>query len=71
MLESSAFKVIEDLAMERKSREIIRKQATARFGPPTNDQAAKLAAIDNLARLDRLVMRLLKVTSWDALLKGR
>jgi hypothetical protein len=71
MLESSAFKVIEDLAMERRSREIIQKLATAQFGPPTDQQAAKLAAIDNLARLDRLALRLLKVASWDELLKGR
>ena len=71
MLESSAFKVIEDLAKEKYGREIIRKLATARFGPPTADQSAKLALIDNLKRLDRLVLRLLKVASWDELLKGR
>lgn len=71
MFESSAFSVIEDLAMERQSRDILLKQGTVKFGAPTPDQAAKLAAIENLPRLDRLAVRLLKVDSWDALLKGR
>ena len=71
MIESSAFQVIEDLAMERHMREVLLKQGTVKFGPPTDEQAAKLAGIDNLARLDRLAVRLLKVDSWDALLRGR
>lgn len=71
MLESSAFKVIEDLAKEKHGREIVEKLATAQFGAPTAEQAAKLAAIDNLPKLDRLALRVLKVNSWDALLKGR
>jgi hypothetical protein len=71
MIESSAFALMEQLAEERRSRHIIMKLATAQFGPPTPEQAAKLAAIEDLARLDRLALRLLKVNSWDALLKGR
>jgi hypothetical protein len=71
MIESSAFQVIEDLAMERKAREWLLKQGTELFGLPTPDQAAKLAAIENLPRLDRLALRVLKVKTWDALLKGR
>jgi hypothetical protein len=71
MIASSAFKVIEDLAKERFARELLLKQGTELFGPPTPDQAAKLATIENLPRLDRLALRVLKVKSWDALLKGR
>ena len=71
MFESSAFSVIEDLAMERQMRETLLNMGTVKFGPPTPDQAAKLAAIENLPRLNRLAVRLLKVDSWDALLKGR
>ncbi len=71
MFESSAFSVIEDLAMERKLREVLHRMGTTKFGAPTPDQAAKLAAIENLPRLERLAVRLLKVDSWDALLKGR
>jgi len=71
MIESSAFALMEKLAEERRARHIVQKQANARFGPPTDEQAAKLAAIDNLDRLDRLALRLPNVNSWDALLKGR
>ncbi|MCE9564123.1 MAG: hypothetical protein K8U57_18930 [Planctomycetes bacterium] len=71
MIESSAFQVIEDWAKERHMREILLKQGTIKFGAPTEDQAAKLAAIDNLPRLDRLAERLIKVDSWEALLRGR
>lgn len=71
MIESSAFELMEDLATIRYARLMIGKQGTAKYGPPTDAQAAKLAAIDNLDRLNRLALRLLKVDSWDALLKGR
>jgi len=71
MIESSAFQVIEDLAKERILREILLVQGTAKYGPPTDDQAANLAGIDNLGRLRRLAARLIKVDSWDALLRGR
>lgn len=71
MIESSAFQVIEDLAKEKYAREMLLMQGTIRFGPPTQEQAEKLAAIENLPRLNRLAARLLKVNSWDALLKGR
>ncbi len=59
------------LAMERQAREIILRLGKIRFGPPTEKQAAILARIQNLPRLDRLALRLLKVNTWDALLKGR
>ena len=71
MIESSAFQVIEDLANERMLRGILLRQGTLKFGPPTDEQAAKLAGIDKLDRLDRLAVRLIKVDSWDALLRGR
>ncbi len=71
MIESSAFQVMEQIAMERQTREIISTLGTDRFGAPTAEQAERLAAIENLPRLNRLVRRLLKVSSWDALLKGR
>ena len=71
MIESSAFKVIEDLANERYARESLLDMGTEKYGEPTPAQAAKLAAIDNLPRLKRLAVRLIRVDSWDALLKGR
>ena len=71
MIESSAFKVIEDLAKERYARESLLDMGREKYGEPTPEQAAKLAAIDNLPRLKRLAVRLIRVNSWDALLKGR
>jgi len=71
MIESSAFKVIEDLAKERNLREVLLDMGREKYGEPTPEQAAKLAAIDNLPRLKRLAVRLIRVNSWDALLKGR
>src|SRR5262249_39994046 len=37
MIESSAFRVIEDLATERHMREVLLKQGTAKFGAPTDE----------------------------------
>ncbi len=71
MIESSAFAVMEEIYRERQARDMLTTQGTIRFGPPTEEQAAKLAAIENLPRLNRLAARLLKVKSWDALLRGR
>jgi hypothetical protein len=71
MIDSSAFQVIEDWAKEKELREVLLMQGTAKFGAPTEEQAAKLAAVDNLSRLRRLGVRLIKVDSWDALLRGR
>ena len=71
MIESSAFQLIEELANERLLRGLLLEMGTIKFGPPTDDQAAQLAAIQNLARLRRLTLRVMKVDSWGALLRGR
>ena len=52
-------------------RELLLAQGTAKFGQPSPAQQIKLDATDNLERLKRLSVRLLKVESWDALLRGR
>lgn len=67
-IESSAFALMEELAEERRARHIVRKLGESKFGPPTDAQAAKLAAVDDLDRLDRLAVRWLEVDSWEALL---
>jgi hypothetical protein len=71
MIESSAFQVIEEWAKERYARESLLDQGREKFGEPTDAQAARLAAIADLPRLKRLAVRLIRVDSWDALLKGR
>lgn len=56
------------LATERFARESLLEQGSAKYGEPT---AVQLAAIADLPRLKRLAVRLIRVDSWDALLKGR
>jgi hypothetical protein len=71
MIESSTYELLEEFAKQKLTRDLLLKQGTAKFGSPSDEQAAKLAAIDNLARLERLAVRLVKVDSWDELLRGR
>ena len=71
MIESSAYPWLEEIGKTKYARDLLLKQATAKFGPPTEEQAAKLAAIFDRPRLERLAVRLIKVDSWDALLRGR
>jgi hypothetical protein len=71
MIESSAFQVIrEDSAIDTLHRTLL-TLGRAQFGGPTPEQEQKLKGIKNLDRLDRLVLRVLKVSTWDDLLKGR
>lgn len=61
----------EEHGVLRKAREMILMLGTVKFGPPTDAQKQKLESIRVEDRLDRLGLRLLKVDSWDALLRGR
>lgn len=51
--------------------ETLLKQGKVKFGTPTAEQANRVKAIQDLARLDRLTVRLVKVNTWDELLRGR
>jgi hypothetical protein len=51
------------------AREIILKQGRVKLGEPTEKQAAKLQAIQDLERLDRIAVKMLSAKSWDALLR--
>lgn len=62
--------ILEEGAIEH-MHQVLTKQGRTKFGPPTPEQSAKLKAIQDLERLDRLAVRLLRVASWDALLRGR
>lgn len=71
MRESVAYDIImEEGAIAYAHKQII-QQGTSLFGTPTPEQESQLEAIENLPRLNRLSLRLLKVKSWDALLRGR
>ena len=71
MLDSVTFRVFEKMGAERQAKKTILRLGEARFGPPTDAQKQKLDVIEDLDRLNRLTDRLLKVKSWDALLRGR
>lgn len=49
-------------------RRALLRQGTKRFGPPSPEVVASLEAIDEPARLEFLLERLLDVTSWEELL---
>ncbi|VTU00741.1 unnamed protein product [Gemmataceae bacterium] len=51
------------------TRELILKQGRVKLGEPTDKQAAKLGAIQDLDRLDRIAIKLLTAKSWDGLLR--
>lgn len=54
-------------AVER-TRGLLLRQGTKKFGPPTPEQAAAVAAVTDLPALDALADRLLDVSTWDELL---
>ena len=62
--------VLEQGAVEH-SRKLLMTLRRAMFGAATPEQANKLKAIQDLDRLDRPAVRVLRVDSWDALLRGR
>ncbi len=71
MIQSSAYEVFEEMGGIKYLRKTILRQGQAKFGKPTDGQKRKLEAIEDLPRLERLSLRLLKVNDGDALLKGR
>jgi hypothetical protein len=71
MSESVAYDMILEEGALAQTHELLSQMGTVKFGPPTPEQAAKLKAIENQPRLNRLAVRLLRVDTWDALLRGR
>ena len=71
MIQSTTYDVIEEFGGIAALKRVLLKQGRELFGEPTPEQAQKLQAIDDLPRLERLVSRVLKVKTWDALLRGR
>jgi hypothetical protein len=71
MEENPAYQIILEDGAVRHQRKFLLDWATQRLGAPSADQIAKLSAIEDVSRLDRMVKRLPRVKSWDALLRGR
>ena len=44
------------------------KQGRKRFGPADETTEARMKAIDDIERIDRMIDRVLEVASWDELL---
>lgn len=68
---SSTYQMILEEGAVAQLHETLLKLGKARFGAPTAEQANRVKAIQDQARLDRLTLRLLKVNTWDELLRGR
>jgi len=71
MRESVAYDIIMEEGAVSQMHDVMIIQGRSLFGTLSPEQEAQLRAIENLPRLNRLSLRLLKVKSWDALLRGR
>jgi hypothetical protein len=71
MIQSSAWAVFEKLAEASILRRTLVQLATEKFGPPTAEQQAKVDALSDPARLQRVLKKVLTATSWDVLLRTR
>lgn len=71
MIESSTFELVQQLGYVKYSRDLLIQQGTEKFGDaPTAEQLEKLKSIHELKKFKRLLIRLIKVDSWTALLRG-
>ena len=68
---SSAFTLMARLATEQFARNFLLEQGTIKLGQPSVEQAAKIAAINDLTIIKQLMVRLMTIDSWHALLRGR
>ena len=71
MHENPALAIILEDGAVRQLRKTLLAQGGARFGAPTPVQTAKLNAIDDHDRLERMTLQVLRARSWDALLRSR
>ncbi|AMV23471.1 hypothetical protein VT84_03615 [Gemmata sp. SH-PL17] len=69
MQESGTYQLILEEGAVKHMRELILRQGSTKLGAPTEKQKNKLATIEDLDRLDRIVMKVLSAKDWDALLK--
>lgn len=69
MRESGTYQLILDEGAIKFARETLLQQGEARFGTPTEKQKNKLAAIEDLERLRRMMPKVLTAKDWDSLLR--
>jgi hypothetical protein len=68
--DSSSYRLLERMIRTEHAREILQTLGTQRFGSPSENAKARLAAINELDRLDALTVGVLTAQSWDELLKA-
>lgn len=68
MHESSTYMAVLEEGAINYAKRILLKLGEIRFGPLSEATKATIQALEELERLDRLVQRLLVVTSWEELL---
>ena len=68
MQDSAAFDVMMEEGAIRQTRRIVISLGKERFGPPDAQSERELNTIENLDRLDRLVLAVQKTKSWRELL---
>jgi hypothetical protein len=70
MAESVTFKVLEDRGAGKHAKELIVRQGSELFGepPPAVRETLDRISVYDLVRLDGLLLRLLKVNSWEELM---
>ncbi len=69
MRDSDSYLAIIDEGREEQVKEDILRLGQQRFGFPDESITARLSGITDLDRLNRLIERLLKATSWQDLLE--
>ena len=69
MIDTITFDVWQEMGKEAHAREMLLAQGRAKFGEPTPEQEQTLNRIEDLARLDRMILAILKARSWAGLLR--
>ncbi|MFO0951364.1 MAG: DUF4351 domain-containing protein [Isosphaeraceae bacterium] len=67
MRESVTYQRVLNEGRAEEGRKIILRQATRRFGPPSEPTRARLEAVSDLDRLEALADRVLTAVDWDDL----
>lgn len=69
MRESDTYMAILDEGREEEAKKMLLLQGRERFGSPGEATKAQLQAISDLERLERLIISVLRVSSWQELLE--
>jgi hypothetical protein len=69
MEESGTYQLILEEGAIKHQRQLILKTGREKLGEPTEKQKNKLSAIEDLERLDRMVLKVETAKSWDSLLR--